>query len=46
VPAHLSVHSDYLICMECGQRHRDLEPHLREVHGMVPETYRCRWRLP
>jgi hypothetical protein len=46
VPAYLSVHSEYLVCMECAERHQDLAPHLRAAHGLEPEEYRRRWNLP
>lgn len=46
VPAHQSVHSEYVVCMECGQRHRNLAPHLREAHQTDPNSYRRRWSLP
>lgn len=46
VPAHRSVHSEYLVCMECGERHRDLELHLAQAHGLDPVAYRRRWNLP
>jgi hypothetical protein len=46
VPAYRSVHSEYLVCLECGERHRDLEPHLADAHGLDPVSYRKRWNLP
>lgn len=46
VSAFRSVHSDYVICMICGERHRNLAPHLDAAHGLDPVAYRQMWNLP
>jgi predicted transcriptional regulator len=41
-----SVHHDYLVCLEDGGHFRSLKRHLRTAHGMTPQQYRLKWRLP
>ena len=41
-----SVHHDYLVCLEDGERFRSLKRHLRTAHGLTPQQYRMRWHLP
>jgi predicted transcriptional regulator len=41
-----TVFGDHLICMEDGLRMKMLKRHLQTVHGMTPEEYREKWRLP
>jgi predicted transcriptional regulator len=45
VPVKRSVHRDYVICLECGQRGRMLRRHLA-THDLTVEEYRARWKLP
>jgi predicted transcriptional regulator len=45
VPIDESVHSDYLICLECGIRQKLLKKHLRIAHGLSPQEYRKRFSL-
>ncbi len=40
-----SVTPDYLICLEDGKHFRSLRRHLT-AHGLTPEQYREKWRLP
>lgn len=41
-----SVTSDYIVCLEDGQRFKSLKRHLRNGHGLTPEQYRKKWGLP
>lgn len=46
VAIHASVRPDYLVCLECGERHTHLVPHLREQHQLMFVEYLGRWKLP
>jgi predicted transcriptional regulator len=46
VPIKKSVHREYVICLEDGIHARTLKRHLNTAHGMTPEQYREKWRLP
>jgi predicted transcriptional regulator len=46
VPINESVHRDYVVCLEDGQRVRTLKRHLQSAHGMTPQQYRVKWELP
>lgn len=46
VPPHKSVFSDYIVCLEDGEKLKMLKRHLRTSHGMTPEQYRQKWNLP
>ena len=41
-----TVFGDHLICMEDGLPMKMLKRHLLTVHGMTPDEYRTKWRLP
>jgi predicted transcriptional regulator len=41
-----SVADEFVICLECGARNVTLRRHLSTAHGLTPDTYRLRWRLP
>lgn len=41
-----SIHADYLICLEDGQRFKSLKRHLMAHFGMTPDDYRKKWDLP
>jgi predicted transcriptional regulator len=41
-----TVFSDHLICMEDGIAMKMLKRHLVTVHGMTPDEYRAKWKLP
>jgi predicted transcriptional regulator len=41
-----TVFPDHLICMEDGLSMKMLKRHLQTVHGMTPQQYRAKWRLP
>ncbi|MEO1280146.1 MAG: MucR family transcriptional regulator [Pseudomonadota bacterium] len=41
-----SVTSDYLICLEDGEKLQMLKRYLRTHYGMSPEDYRRKWGLP
>jgi predicted transcriptional regulator len=46
VPIKKSVQRDYIVCLEDGKHTRTLKRHLRTAHGMTPQQYREKWRLP
>ena len=46
VPVKKSVQSDYIICLEDGQKFKSLKRHLMTHYGMTPEAYREKWDLP
>jgi predicted transcriptional regulator len=41
-----SIHPDYLICLEDGQRVVLLRRHLKTRYNMTPDQYRIKWGLP
>jgi predicted transcriptional regulator len=41
-----SVQREYIVCLEDGWHARTLKRHLRTAHGLTPEQYRQKWRLP
>jgi len=45
VPIRRSVHSDYVVCLECGWRGQMLRRHLTTGHGLSIDQYRARWKL-
>ena len=44
VPVKKSVHRDYLVSLETGERFQTLRKHL-SGHGMTPDDYRAKWGL-
>ena len=46
VTARASVKPDFLVCMECGGRHKMLKRHLMNAHNMTPDQYRSDYGLP
>lgn len=46
VPIRKSLHDDYIICLEDGQKFKSLKRHLRSHYDMSPEDYREKWGLP
>jgi predicted transcriptional regulator len=40
-----SIASDYIICLEDGQRFKSLKRHLRIHHNLTPQQYREKWGL-
>lgn len=46
VPVRKSVAPDHLRCLECGAQLAMLRRHLQAAHGMTPDEYRAKWRLP
>lgn len=46
VPVRKSLHQDYIICLEDGQKFKSLKRHLMTHYGMTPEEYREKWDLP
>ncbi len=41
-----SVTPNYVICLECGRKAQMLKQHLSLAHGLTPEEYRQKWKLP
>ena len=41
-----SVFSDHIVCLEDGKKYASLTKHLRVTHGLTPDEYRSKWRLP
>jgi predicted transcriptional regulator len=41
-----SVFSDHLVCLGDGAQVTMLKHHLQTAHGLTPEQYRAKWRLP
>lgn len=46
VSVRASVKPDYLVCMECGGKHKMLKRHLMNAHDMTPDQYRTDYGLP
>ena len=46
VPIKKSIGTDYLICLEDGQKVKALKRHLASRHHLTPDQYRQRWGLP
>lgn len=46
VPVKKSIHPDYLVCLEDGQKFKSLKRHLRSQYNMTPDQYREKWSLP
>ncbi|PTM90129.1 MucR family transcriptional regulator [Mycoplana dimorpha] len=41
-----SVSPDAVICLECGKAFKSLKRHLQSRHGLAPEDYQTKWKLP
>lgn len=41
-----SVSPDAVVCLECGKAFKSLKRHLQSYHGLAPEDYRAKWKLP
>jgi predicted transcriptional regulator len=46
VSPRASVKPDYLVCLECGRKHRTLKRHLMTAHNLTPPQYRADYGLP
>jgi predicted transcriptional regulator len=46
VPVKKSVQPEYVVCLEDGVRALTLKRHLQSAHGLTPQQYREKWRLP
>ena len=46
VSIRASVKKDAIVCLDCGKKMKMLRRHLSTEHGMTPEDYRARWKLP
>jgi predicted transcriptional regulator len=46
VPVSESIDRRHLVCLEDGKRFKSLKRHLRVAHGLSPNDYRAKWRLP
>ena len=45
VSVRASIRPEYLICLEDGKHFKALKRHLA-AHGLTPEQYRAKWKLP
>ncbi len=41
-----SVGTDYIICLEDGQKFKSLKRHLKTKYNLTPDEYRAKWGLP
>jgi predicted transcriptional regulator len=46
VPIKKSIGTDFLVCLEDGQKVKTLKRHLASHHQLTPDQYRQRWGLP
>ena len=46
VTVRTSVKPDGITCLEDGKKFKTLKRHLRTDHGMTPDEYRAKWKLP
>ncbi|MEA3015585.1 MAG: hypothetical protein QOI38_307 [Sphingomonadales bacterium] len=46
VSVRASVKPDFLVCMECGGKHKMLKRHIMNAHNMTPDQYRADYGLP
>src|SRR5262245_57708352 len=45
VPIKKSIGTDFLVCLEDGQKVKTLKRHLASHHQLTPDQYRQRWGL-
>jgi predicted transcriptional regulator len=45
VPVKRSIGTDFLVCLEDGEKVKMLKRHLAARHGLTPDEYRHRWGL-
>ncbi|MER9769001.1 MucR family transcriptional regulator [Mesorhizobium sp. M0189] len=41
-----SVHPDYIVCLEDGNKFKSLKRHISTHYGLSPDEYRAKWGLP
>lgn len=46
VSVRSSIKPDFIVCMECGGKHKMLKRHLMNAHKMTPDQYRADYGLP
>ena len=46
VSVKASVKAEYIVCLECGSKHKAMRRHLRTAHSMTPDDYRRAYGLP
>ena len=46
VSIRASVKPDYLVCLEDGKKLKLLKRYIMNTHGLTPEAYRAKWKLP
>ena len=46
VPVRESLTADYVVCLEDGKKFKSIKRHLASRHGMTPDEYRAKWKLP
>ncbi len=45
-PVAETVRNDRLVCLEDGREFKQLTRHLAKAHGLTPDQYRRKWKLP
>lgn len=46
VSIRASVKPDYIVCLECGEKHKMLRRHINAAHNISEHEYRSKWNLP
>ena len=46
VSIRASVKPDYIVCLECGEKHKMIRRHLNAAHNISEHEYRAKWSLP
>ncbi len=46
VSIRASVKPDYIVCLECGEKHKMIRRHLNAAHNISEHEYRAKWNLP
>lgn len=46
VPIKKSITPDAIICLEDGKAFKSLKRHIGTKHGLTPDQYRAKWKLP
>jgi predicted transcriptional regulator len=41
-----SIQPEFIVCLEDGVHARTLKRHLQSAHGLTPQQYREKWKLP
>ncbi len=46
VAVRRSITNNEIICLDCGHGQKMLKRHLSTAHGLTPDEYRQKWKLP